>query len=87
MEIRKKVDMLFFQEILEGKKKFELRLADFECKEGDILILEEWNTKTSAYTGRTLKKRVNYVMKSKDLNYWSKEDIEKYGFQVIQLDD
>lgn len=85
MEIRKKVDMPFFQKILEGKKKFELRLADFECNEGDILILEEWNPETKEHTGRSLKKKVGYVLKTKDCDFWSDEDIKKHGFQVIQL--
>ncbi|MGN0919189.1 MAG: hypothetical protein ACI4OR_00280 [Alphaproteobacteria bacterium] len=29
---------------------------------------------------------VSYVMKTKDCTYWSQEEIDKYGFQVIQFD-
>ena len=41
--IHKKVWPEFFEKIISGKKKFELRLADFEINEGDILVLEEWD--------------------------------------------
>jgi len=34
-----------------------------------------------------LKKRVGYVGKTKDWEVWPKEDIDKYGFQVISLLD
>lgn len=46
MEIHKKTWPKSFQEIVDGKKKFDLRLADFELHEGDILILEEYEPKT-----------------------------------------
>jgi len=81
--IKKKCWPEFFEKILSGKKKFELRLADFEVKEGDILILEEWNPAVKEYTGRKIEKKVGYVIRTKDEKFWSKEDIDKYGFQVI----
>lgn len=83
MLIEKKVWPKFFQRIADGDKNFELRLADFECKEGDELLLKEWNPETKQYTGRELKKRVTYIIKTKDVAFWSEEDINKYGFQVI----
>jgi len=86
MEIEKKVWGKYFQEILEGKKKFELRLSDFECSEGDILVLREWNPETKEYTGRVVEKKVGYVLKTKDLKFWNKEDIDKYGYQVIEFE-
>lgn len=46
MEIKKKVWPEYFQLILNGTKKFEQRLADFDIKEGDILILEEYDPET-----------------------------------------
>ena len=51
----------YFQEILEGKKTFELRLNDFDINEGDILVLKEWSPKTKDYTGRTLEKKVEQL--------------------------
>jgi len=85
--IEKKVWPEYFQAILDGDKKFELRLADWDCNKGDTLILKEWDPKTKDYTGRVLEKVVKYVIRTKDsTNFWPKEDIEKYGFQIISFD-
>ncbi len=86
MKIEKKVIPVFFQKIFDGKKKFEVRLADFDCKPGDVLILKEWDPKKKAFTGRAVEKRINYVLKTKDLTFWKKEDIDRYGYQVISFD-
>ena len=83
MRHAKKIWPEYFQKILDGKKTYELRLADWECKEGDILVLQEWDPKTKEYTGREIEKEVTYVSKTKDITHWPKEDVEKYGFQII----
>jgi hypothetical protein len=85
MRIEKKVWPEYFQDILDGKKKFELRLANFECKSGDTLILREWDPKIRAYTGRAIEKKVSYVLRTKDVKFWPEEDVEKYGFQIISF--
>jgi hypothetical protein len=85
MRIEKKAWPELFQKILDGDKTFDLRLADFECKPGDILVMREWDPATRKYTGRQMEKVVTYVMRTKDLNFWSKEEVEKYGFQVISI--
>lgn len=46
MIIEKKVWPEWFQKILDGVKTFEVRLADFECNSGDILVLKEWSPET-----------------------------------------
>ena len=86
MKIEKKVWPEYFNRILDGKKTFDFRLADFECKEGDILVLKEWDPKTSNYTGRTIEKKVTYVAKTKDTKFYKQEDIDKYGFIMIGFD-
>ncbi|MBI3335582.1 MAG: DUF3850 domain-containing protein [Candidatus Portnoybacteria bacterium] len=86
MKIEKKVWPKYFQLILDGKKKYELRLADFECKDGDELVLREWDPKTKQYTGREAVKKVIMVFKTKDQLFWQKEEVEKYGFQIISFD-
>ena len=83
MRIEKKIWPEYFQAILDGNKTFELRLADFECKPGDVLVLREYNPETKHYTGREIEKKASYVVKTKDVKFWPKEDIEKYGFQII----
>ena len=55
MEIKKKCWPDYFQQIMNGKKNVEVRLADFELKDGDVLILEEYDPDTSTYTGRKIK--------------------------------
>jgi NTP pyrophosphatase (non-canonical NTP hydrolase)/ribosomal protein S17 len=83
MRIEKKVWPEFFQKILDGEKTFELRLADFECKPGDILVLQEWDPGTKEYTGRVLEKKVTYVLQTRNVKFWPKEEVERCGFQII----
>ena len=84
--IEKKVWPEFFQKIADGKKTFELRLADFECNTGDTLLLKEWDPEAKEYTGKALEKKVTYVLKTKDAKFWPREDVEKYGLQVIAFE-
>ncbi len=42
-KIEKKVWPKYFSAIIKGKKKYELRLVDWDCKEGDVLVLKEWD--------------------------------------------
>ena len=85
MKINKKIQSEYFQKVFNGKKTYELRLADWECNEGDILILEEWDPRTKEYTGRTIEKIVTYVGKTKNMTFWPAEDVEKYGYQIISF--
>lgn len=83
--IKKKTAPEYFQEILDGEKKFDVRLADWECKPGDILVLQEWDSKKKEYTGRKIEKEVKYVLKTKNLDFFTKKDIQKYGYQIISF--
>ncbi|MDP3640047.1 MAG: DUF3850 domain-containing protein [Nanoarchaeota archaeon] len=83
MKIEKKVWPEYFQKIVDGVKTYELRLADFACYPDDLLVLKEWDPQTKEYTGRFLEKKVTYVGKTKSQTFWPKEDVEKYGFQII----
>lgn len=86
MTIKKKIHPEYFDKIASGEKKFELRLADWNINPGDTLILEEWNPHTQKYTGRVLTTKTTYILKTKDINFWPQKEIEKYGFQVIQIE-
>ncbi|MCD4760037.1 DUF3850 domain-containing protein [archaeon] len=87
MIIEKKIWIEYFQKIIDGNKKYELRLADFECNEGDILLLKEWDNEKKEYTGRKLEKKVKCVVKTKEATkFWTKAEIDKYGFQIISFD-
>lgn len=88
--IVKKVLPEYFQDIIDGKKKYELRLNDFEVEPGDILVLEEYTSsdpETRKATGRVIEKKVTYLRKFKlqDL-WWSEEDLKEKGIQIISFD-
>ncbi len=85
MKIEKKVWPEFFERILRGEKKYELRLADFECRSGDVLVLKEWDPTMKQYTGRMMEKEVTFVLKTSEVKFWPKEDVEKYGLQIISF--
>ena len=84
--IKKKIWQEYFDIVASGKKKFELRLADFNVKEGDTLILEEWNPKTKQYTGRKIEKKVSYVLRFKLDDFGQEEKIKEKGLIVIQME-
>ena len=82
--IEKKTLPEYFEKVKNGEKTFEVRLADFKCSHGDVLVLKEWDPKIKKYTGRVVKKKIGFVIKTKDLEkFWNKSEIKKYGFQVI----
>lgn len=85
MKIEKKTWPGTFDRVMSGEKSFDMRLADFECKPGDVLVLREWDPKTKQYTGRVLEKTVTYVIKTKDVKFWTKEEMDKHGFQILSL--
>jgi len=87
MKHEKKVLPEYFQAIMDGKKNYELRLADWEANEGDELVLKEWDKQRGGYTDREIIKKITYVGKFKPSElFWPKEDIDKYGFQILSLE-
>jgi len=83
--IEKKIWPKYFKLVKSGKKKFELRLADFGIRVGDNLILKEWDPKKKEYTGRKIKKKVKYLLRFKLNDFGQKKEIEKKGLYVIQF--
>lgn len=71
--------------MVSGKKRFELRLADFNIQEGDNLILEEWDPETKQYTGRKTEKIVDYALKFKFNDFGQEKEIREKGLLVIQF--
>lgn len=72
-----------FEAIVSGRKTFDVRLADFDIKEGDVLVLREWDPKTKQYTGRSIEKDITYVLDTKKMTFWPKEQIEENGLLVL----
>ena len=84
--VEKKIWSEYFDKVAVGDKNFELRLADWDIKVGDTLVLREWDHAQNKYTGCQIQRAVTYLIKTKgaeEWGMWSKEDIEKYGFQII----
>lgn len=57
-----KTEIEFFQDILDGLKPFEVRFNDRNFKVGDVLVLQEYDSKRKIYTGREISKRVIYIL-------------------------
>ncbi|MBT3397359.1 DUF3850 domain-containing protein [archaeon] len=87
MELEKKIWPEYFSKVFDGTKKFEARLADFEVNPGDVLVLREWDPATGDYTGREIRKAVGYVLKTKDLTFWTDAEVAKHGYQIIGFGD
>ena len=89
MEIRKKAWKEMFELVKNGKKKFDLRLNDREwenVKEGDFFFLEEWDEVSKKYTGRSIRKKIGFLLRTKELPFWNEYDIDEKGFIVISLE-
>ena len=84
--IKKKTWPELFEAVLSGEKKFDLRLADEEFDVGDVLVLEEWSPEEEKYTGRKIEKKISFVMKINEVDFWSEDDVNKYGYVVVSLD-
>jgi hypothetical protein len=86
MKIEKKVKHEYFEAILEGRKQFELRLADFKYKPGDTLILLEQERGENTLSGRKLECEILFTLNTKIAEkFWSRKQIDKYGLAVISL--
>lgn len=84
--IRKKATTQLFQDMLGGKKTFDIRSEEFDVREGDELILDEWDDVRKEYTGRSMEARVTFVEKTKDYHFWRSDEALRCGFQVTQLE-
>jgi len=83
--VRKKIWPKWFRLIKTGKKNCDLRLADFEIKPGDVLVLDEWDPEKKKYTGRKIRKKVKKVTKLNPFDYYKVKDLKKYGCYLIEF--
>jgi len=60
MTINQKIEQEYFDHIVAGEKR-EIRLAADAVREGDTVILEEWDPHTQEYTGRKIETLVTAV--------------------------
>lgn len=83
--IEKKIRPEIFEKLENGELRFDLRLADFDVVPGDTIVYKEWDPDKKEYTGRSAEKTVSKVSSTKDFNFWTDEDILRYGFHAIRL--
>jgi hypothetical protein len=84
-EIHEPIQQEFFEKVLNGEKTFALQSGNFEYQTGDILILDEMSGDQP--TGRSVRKKIGSSANSKQLGDFMKDDIEKYGLEIISLTD
>ena len=63
----------YFNAIASGEKTFELRKNDRDFLVGHELLLREYNQESQTYTGRTLRRKISYLL--------SGADAEKFGLK------
>ncbi len=86
MKIFKKVQHEYFEAVLEGRKQFEIRLADFKYKPGDTLVLLEQKQGKKELSGRKLECEILFTINTKMAEkFWTKNKINKYGLVVLSL--
>ena len=86
MKIFKKVQHEYFEAVLEGRKQFEIRLADFKYKPGDTLVLLEQKLGKKELSGRKLECEILFTINTKIAEkFWTKKKIDKYGLAVLSL--
>ncbi len=52
----------YFKAIASGEKSFELRKNDRDFLVGHELILREYNQQSEEYTGRTLRRKISFLL-------------------------
>lgn len=63
MEHELKIYPKYFEDVLSGGKKFEIRKNDRKFCVGDVLLLKEWDNIN--YSGRTVRANVTYMIDDK----------------------
>ncbi|MCL5730413.1 MAG: ASCH domain-containing protein [Candidatus Pacearchaeota archaeon] len=79
------LDKEIFDLVKSGRKKFEVRLGSKEINEGDKLIIIQRDESGNPTSNKIIKK-AGYIETTKKLHYWTKEDINKFGLKIIQLE-
>lgn len=72
----------YFEEVISGRKPFEIRKNDRNYRKGDILLLREWVPETHKYTGREARYIVTYMMGN---GIWTNHDFVVMGIRALPL--
>ncbi len=57
-----KINQKYFDDIVAGRKTFEVRRDDRGYDNGDTLVLQEYDCEAEDYTGNTAQVRVMYML-------------------------
>jgi len=79
--VRKKSYPELFEQVLSGEKTFDMRIADITIEPGDILEQVEV-THDGVPTGRTVRHTVGTVLRTKEIDFWPPEEIDRYINQI-----
>ena len=60
--VEKKILPEYFEEVIRGKKTFEIRKDEDDIQVGDAIILKEWDGEK--YTGRETGRNISYVLRN-----------------------
>jgi len=72
----------YFQLMVNGEKPFELRKNDRDFKAGHSLFLREYDDSSKEYTGRTLNRKITYVLEGDEAETFGL----KKGFCILGLE-
>jgi ASC-1-like (ASCH) protein len=65
-----KIYQEYYEDVIIGRKKFELRKNDRDFKVGDFLALKEWLPDMNEYTGREVLVQVTYILEGATAFYF-----------------
>ena len=54
----------YYEDVLSGKKTFELRKDDRDYKVGDLIVLKEYDSSENVYTGREKMYGIGYILRN-----------------------
>lgn len=69
----------YFQGLVSKTKTFEYRKDDRDFKNGDILVLQEYEACSSTYTGKSVLRKVTFIIKG------NKHSMIPEGFCVMSI--
>ncbi|MBQ8288108.1 MAG: DUF3850 domain-containing protein [Clostridia bacterium] len=67
----------YFDDVISGKKSFEVRKNDRQFRENDLLALNEYDPDTNTYTGRSCVVYVDYIL--------SAPEYVKDGYVILSI--
>ena len=73
----------FYDSLVRGNKKFELRKNDRDFQIGDMVQLKEYDPNVDYYTGRYIIARINYILLTAE-SMGLKEGYCIFCFEIIE---